>query len=53
MFDLSNLYNSYNAKARVITDAGVITSRLITTAAVEQTLRNGLKLCNVDCPEYI
>ncbi len=53
MFDVSNLYNSYNAKARVITDAGVITSRLVTTAAVEQTLRNGLKLCNVDCPEYI
>jgi arginyl-tRNA synthetase len=53
MFDISNLYNSYNAKARVITDGGVITSRLITTAAVEQTLRNGLKLCNVDCPEYI
>jgi arginyl-tRNA synthetase len=53
MFDVSNLYNSYNAKARVITDGGVITSRLLTTAAVEQTLRNGLKLCNVDCPEYI
>ncbi len=53
MFDVSNLYNSYNAKARVITDGGVITSRLVTTAAVEQTLRNGLKLCNVDCPEYI
>jgi arginyl-tRNA synthetase len=53
MFDISNLYNSYNAKARVITDEGVITSRLIATAAVEQTLRNGLKLCNVDCPEYI
>ena len=53
MFEVSNLYNSYNAKARVITDGGVITSRLLTTAAVEQTLRNGLKLCNVDCPEYI
>jgi arginyl-tRNA synthetase len=53
MFDISNLYNSYNAKARVITEGGVITSRLLTTAAVEQTLRNGLKLCNVDCPEYI
>lgn len=53
MFDLSNLYNSYNAKARVITDDGVVTSRLLTTAAVEQTLRNALKLCNVDCPEYI
>ena len=28
MFHLSNLYNSYNAKARVITDEGVISSRL-------------------------
>ena len=53
MFDLSNLYNSYNAKARVITDEGVINSRLVTTAAVEQALRNGLTLCNVDCPDYI
>ncbi len=53
LFHISNLYNSYNAKARVITDAGVISSRLLTTAAVEQTLRNGLKLCNVDCPDYI
>ncbi len=53
MFQISNLYNSYNAKARVITDEGVISSRLVTTAAVEQTLRNGLTLCNVDCPDYI
>jgi arginyl-tRNA synthetase len=53
MLHISNLYNSYNAKARVITDGGVITSRLLTTAAVEQTLRNGLKLANVDCPDYI
>jgi arginyl-tRNA synthetase len=53
MFHVSNLYNSYNAKARVITDEGVINSRLVTTAAVEQALRNGLTLCNVDCPDYI
>ncbi len=53
MFHLSNLYNSYNARARVILDQGVVASRLSVTAAVERTLRNGLALCNVDCPDYI
>ena len=53
MFHLSNLYNSYNARARVIGDTGVVSSRLSVTAAVERVLRNGLALCSVDCPDYI
>jgi arginyl-tRNA synthetase len=53
LWHLSNLYNSYYAKFRVLTESGVVTSRLQITAAVERTIRNGLRLCNVDCPEAI
>jgi arginyl-tRNA synthetase len=53
LLNLSNLYNSYYAKFRVITEGGVVASRLLITAAVEGTIRNGLRLCNVECPEFI
>lgn len=53
LLHLSNLYNSSYTKYRVITDSGISDAQLTITAAVQQTLRNGLRLCNVDCPVSI
>jgi arginyl-tRNA synthetase len=53
LLTLSNLYNSYYSRRRVIGPDGVHTDRLRITAATEQVLRNGLRWCNVECPEAI
>ncbi len=53
LLDTAAIYNSYYARAEVISNGEVNTSRLLITQAVQQALMNGLRLCHVECPEAI
>jgi arginyl-tRNA synthetase len=50
LLEIAGLYNSYYARAQVIVDGVANPSRLLITAAVAQSLINGLRICHVECP---
>lgn len=53
LLDLSAEFNTYYAKYPVIKDGTINEHRLVVCAAVAQALRNGLRICHVECPERI
>jgi arginyl-tRNA synthetase len=53
LLDLANLYNSYYMRVQVITNGVADPARLVITRAVEQSLTNGLRVCQVECPAKI
>lgn len=53
LLDTATIYNSYYARAEVLSDGIANPSRLLITQATQQALINGLRLCHVECPEAI
>ena len=53
MLELARLYNSYYGRVRVLVDGSVEPVSLLFTRAVELALRNGLRMCHIECPEKI
>jgi len=53
LLDIANLYNSYYMRVQVITNGVADPARLVITKAVEQSLTNGLRVCQVECPAKI
>jgi arginyl-tRNA synthetase len=53
LLEIASIYNSYYARAQVISNGVADPARLLFTKAVEQSLTNGLRVCHVECPAKI
>ena len=53
LLDMAGAYNSYYMQSPVLKGGDVHQHRLLLTAAIEQALENGLRICHVECPERI
>ena len=53
LFDTARAFNSYYSEYPVIKGGEVHEHRLLLCAAVAQMLQNGLRLCNIACPEKL